>query len=80
MIQFGVLHEDLSIDESMVPYFRRHSCKQNICEKPIRFGYKLLIICSSTGMPNKTDIYEGKTDNAEGPLGTRVVFGFINHM
>ena len=32
---FGVVHEDLSIDESVVPYFGRHSCKQFIRAKPI---------------------------------------------
>ena len=37
---FGVVHEDLSIDESVVPYFGRHSCKQFIRAKPIRFSYK----------------------------------------
>ena len=40
--QFGILHERLSIDESMVPYFGQHSCKQYIRAKPIRFGYKTL--------------------------------------
>ena len=24
---YGIFHEDLSIDESMVPYYGRHSCK-----------------------------------------------------
>ena len=32
---FGVVHEDLSTDESMVSYFGRHSCKQFIWAKPI---------------------------------------------
>ena len=26
--RYGIFHENLSIDESMVPYFGRHSCKQ----------------------------------------------------
>jgi len=30
-----------SIDESMVPYFGRHGCKQFIRGKPIRFGFKI---------------------------------------
>lgn len=29
----------LSVDESMVPYFGRHSAKQYIHRKPIKFGY-----------------------------------------
>ena len=39
--QFGILHNNLSVDESMVPYFERNSCKQFIRGKPIRFGFKL---------------------------------------
>ena len=48
---FGAVHEDLSIDESMVPYFGWHSCKQFIRAKPIRFGYKLWVLASATGLP-----------------------------
>ena len=38
---FTVVQEDLSIDESMLHYFGRHSYKQLIRAKLIRFGYKL---------------------------------------
>ena len=31
----------LAIDESMIPYFGRHSAKQLIRGKPIRFEYKI---------------------------------------
>ena len=41
LIQFGAFAEHLSIDEQMVPYFGRHSCKMFIRGKPIRFGYKI---------------------------------------
>ena len=72
--QFGIVHEDLSIDESMVPYYGRHSCKQFIRAKPIRFGYKLWVLASATGLPYKIEIYQGKsTGDADEPLGTRVV-------
>ena len=41
--QFGITHEDLGIDESMVPYYGRHSCKQFIRAKlivsDITYGY-----------------------------------------
>ena len=40
LIQFGVFSHYLSIDEQIVPYFGRHSCKQFIRGKPIRFGYE----------------------------------------
>ncbi|CAH2101337.1 unnamed protein product [Euphydryas editha] len=38
--QWGVFHENLSIDESMVKYFGHHPAKQFIRGKPIRYGYK----------------------------------------
>ena len=50
--QYGVLHEVLSIDESMMPYYRiGHSYKMFIKGKPIRFGYKLWCLCESEGYP-----------------------------
>ena len=51
--QFGIVHEDLSIDESMIPYYSRHSCNQFIRVKPIRFGYKLWVLACVTGVPYK---------------------------
>lgn len=33
-----------SVDEMMVPYFGRHSSKQFIRGKPIRYGFKVRII------------------------------------
>ena len=44
-MQFGVFHLHLSIDESVVPYFDRHSCKMFIRGKPIRFGFKIWMLC-----------------------------------
>ncbi|XP_071750096.1 piggyBac transposable element-derived protein 3-like [Lepeophtheirus salmonis] len=49
--QFGVFHEQLSIDESMAPYRGLHSAKQFIKSKPVWFGYKLWMLCSSDGFP-----------------------------
>ena len=72
--QFGILHVSLSVDESMVPYFGRHSCKQFIKSKPIRFGFKHCVLASSTDMPYNLHIYEGKpADQNEDSLGSRVV-------
>ena len=42
--QFGIAQEDLSIDKSMISYYGRHSCKQFIRAKPIRFRYKLWVL------------------------------------
>ena len=72
--QFGIVQEDLSIDESIVSYYSRHSCKQFIRAKPIRFGYKLWVLASATGFPYKIEIYQGKsTGDTDESLGTRVV-------
>ena len=45
--QFGAFHKSLSIDESIVPYRGLHSAKQYINDKPVKFGYKLWMLCSS---------------------------------
>ena len=70
----GIFHQKLSIDESMVPYYGRHSAKMFIRGKPIRFGYKIWAICGNDGYPYKLKLYRGKEQNQPKlPLGTRVV-------
>ncbi|KAI8121791.1 PiggyBac transposable element-derived protein 3 [Lucilia cuprina] len=70
----GVFHENISIDESMVKYYGRHSAKQYIRGKPIRFGYKNWVAASSSGYCYCFDIYCGKsTIPVSEPLSTRVV-------
>ena len=72
--QFGIAHEDLSIDEAMVPYCGRHSCKQFKRTKPIRFGHKLWLLASAIGVPSKIEICQGRTNQgSDEPLVTRVV-------
>ena len=72
LTQFGVSSE-LSIDESLVPYYGRHSCKMFITGKPIRFSYKLWYVCGSDGHPYHIIPYQGKEEAANPtPLGTRV--------
>lgn len=72
--QFGIFHENLSIDESMIPYTGHHSAKMFIRNKPIRFGYKMWALCGHDGFPYNFDIYCGKEVNIQNvPLGTRVV-------
>lgn len=51
--------QDLSIDESMVKYFGRHSCKQFIRGKPIRFGYKVWMLSTSLGYVVQFEPYQG---------------------
>ncbi|XP_029459182.1 piggyBac transposable element-derived protein 3-like [Rhinatrema bivittatum] len=83
----GVFSESLSIDESMVPYYGHHSCKMFIRGKPIRFGYKIWMMCSPDGFPFSMQIYTGAkyqpeesgTDKTEKvPLGTRVISDLIS--
>ncbi|KRY93964.1 PiggyBac transposable element-derived protein 3, partial [Trichinella zimbabwensis] len=40
LVQYGIFHEQLSVDESRVPYCGRHRVKMFMKSKPIRFGYK----------------------------------------
>ena len=54
--RFGVVHEDLSIDESMVPSYGRYSLKQFIRGKPVCFGYKLWVLARAIGFPNNVEI------------------------
>uniref|UniRef100_A0A915HUB4 PiggyBac transposable element-derived protein domain-containing protein n=1 Tax=Romanomermis culicivorax TaxID=13658 RepID=A0A915HUB4_ROMCU len=80
----GIFVENLSIDESIVPYFGHHSCKMFIRGKPIHFGYKLWMMCSSDGYPFALNIYMG-TKNVEAastveeklPVCTQVIFDLI---
>ena len=74
LIQLGVFSKHLSIDEQMVPYFGRHSCKMFIRGKPIRFGFKNWVLAADDGYPFKVVPYQGKEQGAvSGLLGPRVV-------
>ncbi|XP_031343006.1 piggyBac transposable element-derived protein 2-like [Photinus pyralis] len=83
--QFGIFHECLSIDEAMVRYFGHHSAKQFIKGKPVRFGYKDWMLCSSSGYCYAFDTYCGaKPTNSEVeiprstlPLGSQVVIDLL---
>ncbi|KAJ4446621.1 hypothetical protein ANN_13318 [Periplaneta americana] len=77
--QFRIFHNKLSIDESMVPYYGHHSCKMFIKCKPIQFGVKIWMLCSSSGYPYAMEIHSGKKDSEnQGPLGTCVVTGLLS--
>lgn len=73
------LDENLSIDESMIPYYGRHFAKQYIRGKPIRFGFKNWALCSSTGYMYGFDIYTGRQPGVtyEHGLGADVVIGLL---
>jgi len=59
----------LSIDESMVPYFGHHGCKQFIRGKPIRFGYKIWCLNTTLGYPIQFQAYQGKGSVTRPELG-----------
>ena len=74
--QFGIFHNHLSIDEEMIPYHGHHSAKMFIKMKPIKFGFKLWMLCSADGFPYNIQIYTGKSEDT-GPLGQRVVIKLL---
>ena len=51
--------QNLSIDESMIPYYGRHSSKQFIRCKPIRFGYKMWVLTTPLGYVIQFEPYQG---------------------
>ena len=57
--KFGVYHTHFSIDESMTPYTGRHSSKQTIRTKSIRFGFKSFVLTSWDGYPVHLSPYSG---------------------
>lgn len=72
--KWGIFDENLSIDEMMIRYYGRHSLKQFLKGKPIRFGYKFWALCGSGGYCYNFDLYCGKDVSEDSqPLGTRVV-------
>ena len=71
--QFGIFDKLLSVDESIVLYRRNFSIKQNIRNKPIRFGYKFWFLCGADGYPHNFELYKGKDEERRKPLGTSVV-------
>ncbi|XP_013193343.1 piggyBac transposable element-derived protein 3 isoform X2 [Amyelois transitella] len=79
--QWGIFHEFISIDESMIRYYGHHPAKQFIRGKPVRFGYKNWVAASSSGYCYSFDIYCGKsTTPTTEPLGTRVVKLLLNKL
>ena len=59
-----VPEQELDYDESMIEYYGRHSCKQFIRGKPIRFGYKVWCLNTTKGYLVNFEVYQGKLPNA----------------
>ena len=60
--------QTVTIDESMVPYFGRHGCKQFMKNKPVKFGYKLWV-AAATPLGYIIYPYMGKDDFFDPDLG-----------
>lgn len=81
-MQFGVFLFSLSIDEQMIAYYGRHSCKMFIKCKPIRFGYKYWCITSAEGYLYQFISYDeasAMNDPTYG-LGENVVFPLLSNL
>lgn len=74
---------NLSIDESMIPYFGKHGAKQHIHGKPIRFGYKNWSICTRLGYLIYGELYQGASTGNTHPelgVGASVVLDLISKL
>ncbi|KAK9738798.1 Transposase IS4 [Popillia japonica] len=81
--QLGFFHEKLSVDEAMVKYFGHHPAEQFIRGKPVRFGLKDWMVCSSTGYCYAFEVYCGKNNEKREEsmgLGANVVISLLEHL
>ena len=78
IIQFGIFNK-LSVDESMVPCFDRHSAKMFIKGKAIRFGFKIWYLCGSDSYSYNIKIYQEKEKKFQDQLlGSRVINNMVD--
>lgn len=77
-LKYAPLELNISVDESMIPYFGKHPCKQFIRNKPVRFGYKAWVAASNWGYCYQFDIYQGRSQERDPSvgLGESVVVSF----
>ena len=68
-LQNFIPEKNVSIGQSMVPYYGRHGCKQYIQNKPVKFGYKLWVAATPLGYAIQLYPYAGKDDNYNKDIG-----------
>ena len=68
-VKYWPVEEDLDVDESMVPYYDRHSSKQFIRGKPIRFGFKIWCLNTRLGYLIQFEPYQGASSTYDSNLG-----------
>lgn len=82
-LMFNPCEQKMSIDESMIPYYGHHSCKQFIRGKPIRFGFKMWCLNTSGGYLLQCELYQGagtvSVDKEVGMTGS-VVLDLISEL
>lgn len=54
------MRETLSVDEQMVPFKGKSRIKQYLPSKPRKWGYKILVLAGSDGLPHNFEVYTGK--------------------
>ena len=82
-VQYFPIQQNLSIDESMIKYFGRHSLKQCIRNKPIRFGFKVWCCATVDGYCVTFQPYQGAADkqrDAHLGLGGTVVMRLLENL
>jgi Transposase IS4 len=86
-LQYFLNDECLSVDESMLPYYGRHSSKQRIMGKPIRMGYKMWVLASSDGYVLQFEPYQGakkhggtRSSSTSWGLGELVVLDLLEEL
>ena len=74
--------KNISIGESVVPYYGRHGCKQYIRNKPVKFGYKLWVAATPLVFGIQFYPYTGKDDsyNKDIALGGSVVLSLMSKL
>lgn len=81
LLPSDVRHVD--VDESMIPYYSHHGCKQRIQGKPIRYGFKFWSLNACSGYLISTEPYQGKgtmLSHIEHGLGSSVVLTFAHKL
>lgn len=63
--------QNLAFDESIIEYFGHHGLKQFIKGKPIRFGFKVWSLCTTSGYLLNFEIYQGASGRANGQYEER---------
>ena len=78
----------ICVDESMLPYYGRHSSKQRIAGKPVRMGYRMWVWQKAMDMWYSFDPYQvpkAKTLNVSKSatnwgLGEKIVLDLLNSL